>query len=196
MNHIEVSELIKNRKSTFVPMLKEGGKIDDSVVEELLDNAIWAPSHGLVQAWDFKVFADDAVKRFFEVQQEIYKKVTPADKFNEMKYKLYADKYKKVSHIIAIIARRDPEKKHPKQEDIVSVAMAVQNIYLSLESLGIGGYLSTGNLAYSELMRKFLELNEDDEPIGFFMLGIPENKFKLPPRIRIPAKEKTVWFRK
>ncbi len=195
MNSIEVSKLIKNRKSTFIPMMKEGGSIEDSVIEALLENATWAPSHGLVQAWDFKVFTDEAVKRFFDVQQKLYKEVTPAEKFNEMKYQLYADKHKKVSHIIAIIARRDPEKKHPKQEDIVSVAMAVQNIYLSLESFGIGGYLSTGKLAYSKAMRTFLNLEEEDEPIGFFMLGIPENKFKLPPRVRIPAKEKTEWIR-
>lgn len=177
-------------------MMKKGGKIEDSVIESLLENATWAPSHGLVQAWDFKVFTNEAVKRFFEVQQQLYKQVTPAKQFNEMKYKLYADKHKKVSHIIAVIARRDPEKKHPKQEDIASVAMAVQNIYLSLESFGIGGYLSTGKLAYSHGMRTFLNLGEEDEPIGFFMLGIPENKFKLPPRERIPAVDKTEWIRK
>ena len=192
----EISAWIKNRKSTFVNGLKEGGKIDDSIIEKLLENATWAPSHGLVQAWLFKVFADEGGKRFFNVQQQIYKEITPAEKFFDFKYAAYSEKWKRVSHIIAIIAKRDPHKRFPVQEDIVSVACAVENIYLSLEAFNIGGYLSTGDICYSEQMHNFLALEKEDTPIGFFILGEPDETFKRPPRTRIPAEEKTEWIRK
>lgn len=192
----EIATWIKNRKSTFVNGLQEGSKIDDSIIEKLLENASWAPSHGLVQAWQFKVFAEEGVKRFFDVQQQIYKEITPPEKFLDFKYNGYSDKWKRVSHIVSIIAKRDPFKRFPKQEDIVSVACAVQNIYLSLDAFNIGGYLSTGDICYSTEMRDFLALEKEDTPIGFFILGIPDETFQRPERIRQAASDKTEWIRK
>ena len=186
---------IRNRQSTFVNGLKEGEIIDDKIIEELLENASWAPSHGLVQAWSFKVFAGEGVKTFFKVQQQIYKAITPEDKFFDFKYNQYDEKWKRVSHIIAIIAKRDPYRRFPKQEDLVSVACAVENIYLSMQAYGIGGYLSTGDTCYSDAMRKYLRLDAEDECIGFFILGVPDESFTRPPRTRIPATEKTEWIR-
>ncbi len=195
MDNHTISQWIRNRKSTFVNGLKEGGKIDDTVIGKLLENANWAPSHGLVQAWHFKVFADEGVKRFFQVQKEIYKQITPADKFFEFKYQDYDNKWQRVSHVIAVIARRDPQKLFPKQEDLVSTACAVENIYLSFQEFGIGGYLSTGEVCYSQPMREFLSLNPDDEPVGFFILGIPDETVTRPERKRVDVSEKTEWIR-
>ncbi|PTN09170.1 nitroreductase [Mangrovibacterium marinum] len=190
-----IENWLKSRKSTFVNGLKEGSKIDDAIIGKLLENASWAPSHGLVQAWHFNVFAGDAVKRFFSVQQEIYKAITPADKFVDFKYDAYAQKHQRVSHIIAIVAKRDPYKRFPVQEDVVSVACAVENIYLSLQAYDIAGYLSTGGICYAQQMRDFLELEEEDVPIGFFILGEADESFQRPPRMRIPAAQKTKWIR-
>ncbi len=190
-----ISQWIKNRKSTFMNGLKEGGKIDDEIIKKLLENANWAPSHGLVQAWHFKVFAGEGVKTFFKVQQKIYKQITPPDKFFDFKYHDYDNKWKRVSHIIAIVAKRDPKKLFPKQEDLVSTACATENIYLSLQEFGIAGYLSTGDVCYSQPMREYLGLNPDDEPVGFFILGVPDESVIRPERKRIAVSEKTEWIR-
>lgn len=191
----DISDWIRNRKSTFVNGLKEGGKIDDQVIEKLLENANRAPSHGLAQTWQFKVFADEGVKTFFKAQKEIYKQITPADKFFEFKYHEYDKKHRRVSHVIAIIAKRDPRRLFPKQEDLVSTACATQNIYLSLQGFGIAGYLSTGDICYAQPMREYLGLDTDDEPIGFFILGIPDESVRMPERKRVAVSEKTVWIR-
>lgn len=190
-----IGSWIKERKSTFFNGLRIGGSIPDSVVEELLENAVWAPSHGLVQAWQFKVFSEKGLDRFFLEQQEIYKATTSPDKFNEVKYAGFPEKSKRVSHVIAILVRRDPKKRFPKQEDLVSVACAMQNIYLSLQAFGIAGYLSTGDICYQQQMHNFLGLGTEDECIGFFILGIPDDNYVRPPRQRIPAREKTEWIR-
>jgi nitroreductase len=195
MNNNKISEWIRNRKSTFIHGLKEGGKIDDAVIEKLLENANLAPSHGLVQAWHFKVFAGAGVKRFFQVQKDFYKEITPADKFSEFKYNDYDNKWLRVSHVIAITMQRDPRKRFPKQEDLVSTACAVENIYLSLQEFGIAGYLSTGEVCYAEPMRRFLGLNADDEPVGFFILGIPDGNVNTPTRKRVDVSEKMEWIR-
>lgn len=195
MTEQTVSDWIKKRQSTFVNGLKEGSTIPDSVIEKLLENASWAPSHGLVQAWNFKVFAGEGVKRFFKAQQEIYKQITPPNKFFDFKYEAYSEKWKRVSHIVVVIAQRDPYKRFPEQEDLVSVACAIENIYLSLAAFGIGGYLSTGDICYSNEMRDFLKLEDDDTLMGFFVLGEPDESFQRPPRTRIAAADKTEWIR-
>lgn len=191
-----VNEIIQNRESTFVNGLKEGGKIDDSVIMSLLENAVWAPTHGLTQTWKFVVFSDNGVEVFFKEQQRIYKMITPSEKFNQIKYNSFLDKPQKVSHVIAVLMRRDPKKRFPKQEDIVSTSCAIQNIYLSLSAYGIAGYLSTGDICYSNEIREFLDLNKEDECLGFFQLGIKDESKPPKPRKRISAKEKTKWIDK
>jgi len=190
-----IKQWIKNRKSTFSGGLVTGGRIDDRIIEEILENAVWAPTHGLVQAWEFIVFADFGVNTFFKEQQRIYQETTSKEKFNDAKFQKFTEKSDRVSHVIAIIVRRDPKKRFPKQEDIVSVACALQNIYLSIQEYGIGGYLSTGDICYTQLMRNFLGLGADDECLGFFILGVPDKNYVRPERKRIPAKEKTEWIR-
>ena len=190
-----IENWIKNRKSTFLNGLKEGGSIDDAIIEKLLENASWAPSHGLVQPWYFKVFTGEGLKTFYSKQQEVYKSTTPAEKFKQDKYDKFLKKADKVSHVIAILMKRDPKKRFPYQEDLVSAACATQNIYLSMQAYGVAGYLSTGDICYQPAILEFLEVDKEDTCIGFFTLGIPDEDFKRPPRKRIPVSEKTEWIR-
>jgi nitroreductase len=189
-----VNSIIRNRKSTFTQNLKENAKIEDHVITEILENAVWAPSHGLVQPWYFKVFAGEGVGSFFLAQQRIYIESTPAEKFNESKYNKFTEKVSKVSHIVVIICQRDPKRRFPKQEDIVSAACAVQNIYLCLGPHGIAGYLSTGDICYTQQMRDYLRLGEEDECIGFFIMGIADATSVPITRKRVPAIDKTEWI--
>ncbi|MBN1953092.1 MAG: nitroreductase [Bacteroidales bacterium] len=191
----QIEHWIRNRQSTFVNGLKRGGQVPDELIEKLLDNASWAPSHGLVQAWEFKVFTREGLLSFYKGLQRIYKETVPAEKFNETRYQKFPEKADFVSHVIAIIMRRDPKRRFPRQEDLVSVAAATQNIYLSLQAYGLAGYLSTGDICYQSQTREFLGLDEEDECIGFFTIGVEDENYVRPPRTRIPAFEKTEWIR-
>ena len=195
MNRTQYEQLISSRESTFANQLEQGYQIDDDDIIALLDNAVWAPTHGLSQCWEFIVFAGDGVRQFYEKQQHIYKEITHTDKFRQEKYDGYLGKIRKVSHVIAVIARRDPKKRFPVLEDIVSTACALENIYLGLKPFGISGYLSTGDICYSGQMREYLKLNEEDECLGFFILGKAKVDMPAKLRKRIPAKEKTTWVR-
>ncbi len=195
MKELTIDEWIRLRKSTFMNGLKEGGRIADEVIEKLLDNGTWAPSHGLVQAWHFKVFTGKGLDALYKEHQEIYKAITPEAKFSMDKYEKLPEKSKKVSHVIAVIARRDPKKRFPKQEDLVSAACAVQNIYLSMQAYGVAGYLSTGDICYADRMRRYLGLQDEDACLGFITLGIADENYIRPERKRIRAAEKTEWIR-
>ena len=56
-NLSEITDLIKNRR-TIYPEQYSDRKIHKEQIEVLLNNAIWAPSHGLTQPLAFKVFME------------------------------------------------------------------------------------------------------------------------------------------
>ena len=65
----------------------------------------------------------------------------------------------------------------------------MQNMYLALQSFGIAGYLSTGDVCYDPAMRNYLQLDEEDACIGFLTLGIAREGYIPPERKRLPASE-------
>jgi nitroreductase len=188
-----INKAIQERISTYPRNFKPGEKIPNTTIESILENAVWAPTHKLTQPWYFIVFEGQGVQTFFEKQSEIYQEITPVEKISGQKLQKYKDKAEQVSHVIAIIAKHDVKERIPAIEEVVATSCALQNIYLSLASYGIAGYLSTGDVCYAQQMADFLELGEGDKVLGFFQLGIAKDDLPKPNRKRIPAKEKTVW---
>ena len=190
-----ISKVIKERRTIYPINFDPNKKISDiNVIKEILDNAIWAPTHKLTQPWNFKVFFGDGVGTFFKKQQEIYKEITPADKFAEKKYQKYDEKAKQVSAVIAVWMKRDGDNKIPEIEEIVATGCVIENIYLCLKPYGLAGYLSTGDICYTQQIKDFLKIGKNDKCLGFFQLGYPKEGLNLPQRKRIPAEEKTEWI--
>jgi nitroreductase len=186
---------IKDRRTIYPQHFDADKKITDiNLIKELLDTAIWAPTHKLTQPWNFKVFHGDGVKTFFKKQQEIYKEITPADKFTENKFKKYDIKAEQVSAVIAVWMKRDEKERVPEIEEIVATGCVIENIYLSLKPFGLAGYLSTGDICYTQQIKDFLKIGEKDLCLGFFQLGYPSADIKEFNRKRIPAEEKTEWI--
>lgn len=185
----EFNELIRNRRSVFVKQYDETRRVDDSIVEQILENATWAPNHGQTEPWHFVVFTDEGLKKLATFQSELYKSTSQS--FKETTYKTLQTNPLKASHVIALCMKRSPEKKFPEVEEIAAVACAVQNIYLSVTAYGLGGYWTTGGITYNEKAKPFFGLGEEDKLMGFFYLAhvaIPS-----PKGTRKPLKEKMVW---
>lgn len=190
-----LSKTIRERRTIYPVNFDSNKKITDvNIIKEILENAIWAPTHKLTQPWNFKVFHGDGVKTFFKKQQEIYKEITPADKFMEKKYQKYDEKAKQVSVVITVWMKRDENEKIPEIEEIVATGCVIENIYLSLKPYGLAGYLSTGDICYTQQIKDFLKIGDKDKCLGFFQLGYPKEDLNLPNRKRIPAEEKTEWI--
>jgi nitroreductase len=188
------SRLIKERRSTWPVSFEHGKKIPDALIAELLETAVWAPSHGLTQPWTFKVFRNEGVGDFFHKLQLIYNEVTPPEERKPGKTDKFEEKISQVSHVIAVCMVRDPRKKYPEIEEIVATACVIENIYICINAFGIAGYLSTGNTCYTQQMKDFLHLGPDDKCLGFFQLGYTKADINRPMRKRIPAAEKTEWI--
>jgi len=183
-----IDQTIKNRRSTFPAQFKKDATIPASTVDALLDNARWAPTHRLTQPWRFKVFTPEQVATFFDLLEKTYREETPEDQISTMKIKKFHKKAAKTSHVIVIVNERDEQERVPEIEEICATAAAAQNIYLSLEEHGIGGYWSTGS-AFSIVFHKLLGLNDRQKCLGYFLLGIPDHDIPQAPRERLPVHE-------
>jgi nitroreductase len=166
----EFNHLVRNRRSVFPKQFEEGKQIPDEIVQQVLENATWAPSHGNIQPWKFIVFTGAGLQKLAHFQSELYKE-SSGEKFKEATYQTLQTNPLKASHVVAICLKRDPNKKFPEVEEVAAVATAVQNIYLSVSAYGLGGYWTTGGVTYNEKAKSFFGLGEDDKLMGFFYLG-------------------------
>lgn len=182
--------IIKNRRTTK-PMVFTGEIIDDSIVEELLEAANWAPTHRYTEPWRFIVFKNEAKTQFGKDHAKMYAKHTPKENFLAKKAEKIQRNCEKTSHIIAVIMQRDNEKRVAEIEEISAVAAAIQNILLLAEEKQIASIWATGGMCYHPAMRQYLGFSEEDKVMGFIYLGKTDTNAKGK-RIS-SAKEKTVW---
>ncbi|MFK7926487.1 MAG: nitroreductase, partial [Bacteroidia bacterium] len=163
----------RQRRSIFPPQYSDE-VIPRKQIELLLENAHWAPSHGRTEPWFFKVFHGDALGRLGQVHAELYREHMAEDKFKPAKYEKLKLRSTECSHVIAICMKRGHKAKIPVIEEVEAVACAVENLWLTATALGIGGYWSSGGMTYHQSMKDFLGLGEEDQCLGFFMLGMPK----------------------
>jgi nitroreductase len=172
----QINEIIAQRRSIY-PKEFTGEKIDQSVLETLLQNANFAPNHKSNYPWRFIVIKDLSLENWVNKAAEIYQMETAVESFNQAKFDKIKQYAQQVSHAIAIVMEREPDSKSIEREDLCAVAAAVQNMYLSLSQFEqVGGYWSTGMGTYSKAMFDYLNLNENQTLLGFFVLGHVENK--------------------
>lgn len=170
-----LNALLKSRRSVF-PKDYTGEKVDDAIIRQMLENANWAPTHKLTEPWRFIVFTGEGRKKLATIQSEVYKKVTEADgSFKEDRYQNLQNKPLDSSHIILVYMKRDGKKSVPEIEEAGAVFCAIQNMYLTATSLGVGCYLSTGGVTYFEEAKSAFGLLKEDRIIGFLHVGIPKH---------------------
>lgn len=187
----EINQLIQYRRSVF-PVSFSGDRIDDAVIEQLLENANWAPTHSRTEPWRFTVFTDQGLETLAHFQADLYRQLSTEDG-------TYADnQYSKLlgtpllcSHIISIGMKRDPKASVPEVEEVEAVACAVQNMWLTATAYGLGCYWGSGGITYKPEALHFFGLAPQDKLLGFLYLGIPKGDW--PQSRRNSMAEKVRW---
>ena len=186
----QVNKLIQSRRSTK-PRYFNGEKIADELVWQILENAGWAPTHGLTQPWRFKVFTDDGLEKLASFQADWYQKQTSEENFNPEKYSRMKTNILKSSHIVIICMERQKSEKIPRIEEIEAVACSVQNMALTATAYGICSFWGSGGVTYTQELKDFLNLGEKDLCLGYLYLGYSDNPATVSRRDSI--KDKVEW---
>jgi nitroreductase len=189
-NSEEIDHLIRHRRAIY-PEMYTGEVIDKKIIEQLLENANWAPNHKHTEPWRFVVFSGKGLRKLAEFQSEFYKKKAQSeDRFSEGTYEKLLKRPLLCSHIIAIGMKRNADKL-PEMEEIAATACAVQNMWLTATAYGLGCYWGTGGPTYYEETKSFFGLGPEDKLMGFLFLGVPQ---KWPEGRRQPIEDKVMWI--
>jgi len=190
-NLSEITDLIKDRR-TIYPEQYTSRQVQKEQVEKILNNAIWAPTHGNTQPWRFQVFmSEESREELSKLLGTLYVEKIPADKQNSMKLAKIISRPLKSSVVVAIIMKRDETEKIAEIEEIEAVACAVQNMHLTCTAYGIGGFWATPKMIDFAEFKDFLKIGEKDKCLGLFYMGYPD--IEWPKAHRKPLEYVTEW---
>jgi nitroreductase len=186
----EITELVRHRR-TIQPKDFTERVVQRELVERILTNGTWAPSHGMTQPWRFTVFSGGARHRLSAFLGEVYRSSTPEDRFLPRKFENLTQRPLQSSVVIAIGMVRDPSGKISERDELMAVACAVQNMHLTCAAYGLGAFWASGEAMTGAAMRDFLGLGTEDKALGLFHIGYPSMEW--PKGYRKPLDQVVRW---
>jgi len=172
-NLSEITDLIRARR-TIYPEQFSSRKVHREQIELILNNALWAPTHGNTQPWRFQVFTENGLQTLSTFLGETYLKLTLLELQDNGKLAKMMLRPLKSSVVIAVSMERQETEKIMELDEIAAVACAIQNMQLTATAYGLGAFWSTPKLIYSKEMNEFLGLKDKDKCIGLVYLGYPD----------------------
>lgn len=185
-----INHIITTRR-TIKPKMMANRDIPLDILQQMLENANWAPTHGMTEPWRFSVFMGTAREKLASFLAETYKAITPVEIFKPNKYEGMRENAMLAPAVIAIGMKRQPSKKISELDEIQAVACAVQNMHLTATAHGLGGFWSTNIAAVSSEMAAYIGLDKEDRALGLFYVGYP--KVDWPTGSRQPMEDKVRW---
>lgn len=163
-------EIIKTRRS-IDPDDFNGKMVPTEIIEQMLEAANWAPTHGYTEPWRFIIFEGEKTKVFGELHADLYKKLTPVEQFLQKKYEKIKYRSKNCSHVIVCVNKRGDKSNIPELEEIAASSAAIQNMLLVATEHNVGTFWSTGGMCYHPKMKEALGFAEQDQVLGFIYVG-------------------------
>lgn len=162
------------------------------VVQRLLECAVRAPNHKLTEPWRFAVVTGKARHRYAEIRarHRLKRYSDPAS----AEAQAGADKMRRESletpAYIIVMAANNPDE-ITREEDYAATMMAVANLMIAAESLGLGTYLKSGGVMQDQELIDLVGVPEKYRIVGLVSLGYPSEREA--PRRRKPVDEVTRW---
>lgn len=190
-----ITDVIRERRSIY-PDEFLAKDIPQNIVEEILVNATWAPTHKMTEPWRFIVLQGPHQYQFGLYMANYYKNYY----LEKLSHSEFAAKFKylqeyplKAACMIAIILVRHPKIALPEWEEIAAVSCAVQNMALSCTAYGLGGYWCSTDAAIEYV--KELGLAENERSLGLFIMGHFDPLAITPRKKRSPLTKKVTWLK-
>ena len=191
MQATDIIDLIQNRRSVYPKSYVPGAIIERETLEALVDSARWAPTHRRTEPWRFQVFHSEESRRTLSAYlSDYFEKNTAPELFSEEKKQKAGESPLRAGAVIAIVMQRDPDMRIPEFEEIASVAMAVQNMWLHCSAIGLGAYWSTPKAMLEA--NEFLSLDAGQRCLGLFYVS--HHEMPTVPGIRESLDNKVRWL--
>jgi nitroreductase len=163
------------------------------VIERLLDCAVRAPNHKLTEPWRFSVLIGSARDRLAEIRAK-----HRLERYNDpasSEALAAADKIRGESRAtpayVVVMCSINPDD-ITREEDYAAAMMAIANLMIAAESLGLGTFLKTGRVLQDPSLLELAAVPDKFRVVGIVSLGYPAAQ--EPPRRRKAASELTRWI--
>lgn len=154
-------------------------------MEQMLEAAVWAPNHKLTQPWEFYVVSGQAKEQLARLRGEL-KRAKGGDAAADKAYAELAT----VPYAV-LVCQRLADEPARREEDLLAVGCAIQNLMLAAYGMGIGTFWGTGALINHPETFRLLGVPEGRRGVGLVFVGHAAGGAKTPPRE--PAAAKTIW---
>jgi nitroreductase len=182
----------RTRRTVKPNMLDSSREIDHSLLLEILEDANWAPTHGITQPWRFHVFVGEARSTLGDALISIYDRITPSNEVRPEKRAKLRSNCEQAPVIIAVAARVEPAGKISTLDELCATACAVQNLLLSSHQRGLGSFWSSAAAGCSQEFLTWLGLDSTHHALGLVYLGYPKEG-AIPDSTRLPLTERVIF---
>ncbi|MGP1909915.1 nitroreductase family protein [Metabacillus sp. JX24] len=177
-----VSSIIRERTSIKTNYLPK--EVEEETVVSLLNDAVWAPTHGLREPWRF-IFVSGERKTFF-----IEAVLSCLDAKNQEKMR---GNLMDVPAFLIAVMPEDPRQKI-WEEDFAAVCTLIQNLQLLGWENELGMVWKTPNHMYDPRFRRAIGVQNGEKVVGILQLGYFDPVQHVKERKRTCVSEKWTSF--
>jgi nitroreductase len=179
IKNLDTIDLLLSRRSEKSRRMVEPGPSADEL-RDILQCGMRVSDHGKIFPWRFEVFQGDAQQHLAAIMAE--GAIADGASENSPKHKAMQNFALQAPLVIAVTFKPDTKHKVPEWEQELSVGAACQNILIAAHALGYVGQWLTGDGAYCQMVRNYLNLSENDKIAGFLFIGSSVGELKERPR--------------
>ena len=162
----EFAEVIRGRRTIELFLQTE---VPQSLVNEAIEAATWAPNHHVTEPWHFYVLGDTSKERCLDLCREI---VTAkiGEKAGDFKRQSWSEK---PGWLVVTCRRSDDELL--QKEDYAACCAALQNLILYLWKAGVGSKWTTGDITRDARFFDIVGIEEKEVfVVGLIWYGYPK----------------------
>jgi nitroreductase len=167
--------------------------VDRETIERLLECAVRAPNHKLTEPWRFAVLTGRSKERFARIRaRHRLKRFTDptSAEAHAAGEKVERDAMQTPVYVVVMVAVSPDE--ITREDDYAAAMMAISNLMMAAQALGLGTYLRTGGVMRDPDLLELAGVPEHFRVVGILSLGYPAEA--EPPRRRKSAAELTHWL--
>jgi nitroreductase len=165
-------------------------EVSRAEIERILESAVQAPNHRMTEPWRFYVLGPEAREAYgAALGARKAKKVDDPEAAQAVVDKV-ARTHRDLPAMLAVAVTLD-ENPEIREEDYAATFMAIQNLCLAAQDMGLGTHLKSGAVMDDPRARAAVGVPEGQRIVVTISLGAPET---IPEgKERRPATEFTTW---
>ncbi|MBH0229477.1 nitroreductase [Halobacillus yeomjeoni] len=178
----ELAKIIRERRSVKNNYLDK--EVPQELVVELMEDAKWAPTHGMREPWRFIFVPSEEKEQFVE---DLVATFPPDRQENRRNY------FSKPAAFLIAVMKEDPRQKQ-WDENFGAISCFIQNFQLLAWEKQLGVVWKTNPHIYEPEVRELLDIQPGEKIAGFLHLGFFDEKPKS--KDRTPIEEKLTIYKK